>query len=754
MKYLLNRKYPLILILVVLSFFSPFWILGKLPIPSDSLVGMYHPWRDSMNTEYPRGFPYKNPLITDPIRQQFPYRILAINLLKQGKYPNWNPYSFAGTPLLDNIQTAVFYPLNLLFFILNAQLAWSILVILQPLLTVLFTFLYLKNLKLSNLACFLGSISFAFSGFMMSWMTWNTIGHVALWLPLILLAKDELLKKFNAGWAAVLVFAEMSVIFAGHLQTAFYVILFSSCYLFIRAWKLSSGKFNQLIILLKPFIFTSLLVLLFTSIQVIPTVNFIIRSSRNFDLLNWDRIDWFLPWAHLLQFIAPDFFGNPATGNYWGIWNYGEFVGYIGMFPLMAAIIALITRRDNKTLFYGLSLLFFFIIILPTFFAKLPYIFKIPFVSTLQPSRIMVLIDFSLSILAALGFDTLLNEKGNNNRIIRLIKVFILIFIALWVVVLFAKYVGISFEMEIYLNTAVRNLLVPTVLFFVSSIIIILYIINTQEKVRKFLILLTLLMVIFDLNRFFHKFTPFSDQKLLFAQTATTNFLQQNLGYYRFMSTDRKIMPPNVSLMYKLSDIDGYDPLYLKTYGEFVAAWTRDKPDTTPASFNRILTPENYDSFLADLIGVKYVLSLKDVKNSKLKLVFQEGETRIYENTNVFPRAFFVESVVNLSNKKDVMKRIFENQKELLKFAFTESNTSIQPAPFDLKEQVTIIKYEENQVIIKTSSQKDRLLILTDIYYPSWKVFIDSKISNIFLVDYIFRGVEVPQGEHIVEFKI
>jgi len=87
--------------------------------------------------------------------------------------------------------------------------------------------------------------------------------------------------------------------------------------------------------------------------QLIPTLQFIILSARNLDLPGWQtNPGWFIPWQNLIQFLAPDFFGNPATLNYYGIWNYGEFIGYIGIFPLIMAFFALFFRRDKKTLFF------------------------------------------------------------------------------------------------------------------------------------------------------------------------------------------------------------------------------------------------------------------------------------------------------------------------------------------------------------------------------------------------------------------
>src|SRR5258708_2200247 len=142
-----------VFIVIICIFFRPFILQYKLPIPSDTIIGLYHPFRDLYAKDYPRGIPFKNSLITDPVRQQYPWRSLAITLEKQWKVPLWNPYTFSGTPLFANFQSAALYPLNILFFLLPFKLSWSILVYLEPLLGGLFLYSYLKNLKLHPLAC-------------------------------------------------------------------------------------------------------------------------------------------------------------------------------------------------------------------------------------------------------------------------------------------------------------------------------------------------------------------------------------------------------------------------------------------------------------------------------------------------------------------------------------------------------------------------------------------------------------------------
>jgi len=144
-----NKTLLLILLILVIFafFFNSFLIKGKLPIPSDTIIGLYHPFRDLYAKEYPRGIPFKNFLITDPVRQQYPWRELAISLEKKGELPLWNPYNMGGYPLLANFQSAAFYPLNILFFVLPFNISWGLLIFLSPLLSAIFLYFYLKRIN-------------------------------------------------------------------------------------------------------------------------------------------------------------------------------------------------------------------------------------------------------------------------------------------------------------------------------------------------------------------------------------------------------------------------------------------------------------------------------------------------------------------------------------------------------------------------------------------------------------------------------
>jgi uncharacterized membrane protein YfhO len=743
----MKKFLPVLLItVIVLVFFWQFLLKGLLPIPSDTIVGLYYPFRDAYFKTNPNGIPYKNFLVTDPVRQQIPWRKLVTDAEKKFTLPLWNSYNFAGTPLLANFQSAVFYPLNILFYLLPFNISWSLLVFMQPLLAALFLYLYLKHLKLNKTASLLGAISFAFSGFAIAWLEWGTILNTVLWLPLILLAADKIIEKSHVSkikWSIVFIISLICSFFAGHIQSFFYVFSLTVIYLLTKLI-IARDK--------KSFIIFLILFLVFFVLslpQLIPTLQFIILSARNLDLPGWQtNPGWFIPWQNLIQFLAPDFFGNPATLNYYGIWNYGEFIGYIGIFPLIMAFFALFFRRDKKTLFFGTAFFLSLIFALPNFISKLPFIFNLPFISTAQPTRLLFITDFTLCILAALGLDYFIENK-NKKKVIYVLSAIFVLFVSLWLFVL--VFHG-NILTTAALNISRQNLILPVLLFITVSAILLLIILYPRKKFITFLTCLLILVTVFDLFRFGWKFEPFTNKEYLYPSTSVMSFLKNQQGMFRVMSTDSRILPPNFSAMYKLQTLDGYDPLYLQRYGELMVAIKRDKPDINPQfGFNRIITPQSFTSGIIDLLGTKYVLSLDDIKNSKLKLVFTDGIVKVYENQLALPRAFFVSDTLLVNSKQESIDALFNLNNSLGKTAVVENSGNFSKNNWSIGE-VSTVNYSNDSVILKTDNKGNGFLVLTDSYYPTWHAKIDGKETQIFLTDYNFRGIVIPEGKHTVEF--
>lgn len=754
-----SKLFPLVYILLtIFVFFWPFFSKNLLPIPSDNIIGLYNPFIDYYRKEYSRGFPYKNYLLGDPIKTQYPWRNLAIDMGKKFQLPLWNPYSFSGTPLLANISSAVFYPGNIIFFLLPFSLAWSITVLFQPALAGVFLYFFLRNLKLSSLSCVLGAIAFEFCGFSTSWLEWGTILQTGCWLPLILLSIDKIfeylkkkdhLKKIYL-WNIIFILALASSFLAGFLQIFFYVFLISTLYFLLRFMRNKNKKaFFYLFI-------NYGIVLLLIAIQLIPTIHFIELSGRVLDQANWQgNPGWFIPWKHLIQFFSPDFFGNPSTLNYWGEFNYGEFVGYVGIFPILMAFMAILYSRKNNTVnFFALLGFFALIFAFPTGLSQLPFILKIPYLSTSQPTRLIFIIDFSLVVLSAYGLNYFfLNKK----KIIFPVLILALTFLFIWVVIILHP--------DIYhMAIARRNTYLPTALFVVISALLLLCSRFFSGRKNFFTMCIFFLIAIttLELIRFSLKFNPFNPERFLYPQTKTISFLQKNLGLSRIMTDDSPTFPPDFSVMYRIQSVDGYDSLYLLRYAEFMAAFERNSPDiSSPFPFSRIIIPHNVDSRLADFLGVKYFIARSKSKSEKIKKVFSEGKTIVYENPLVFPRAFFVNTTVCLSEKKEVIRKMFDLKTDLSLTAFLENEDRCSDLPTDwVKGKVTKISYSENNISVNTQNPGEGFLVFVDAYYPAWKAKIHNYDTNttreakIFLTDFAFRGVRVPKGKNTISFSI
>jgi hypothetical protein len=731
--------FPVIIVVVCAIFFYPTVLSGKLPVPTDTLVGLYHPWLDLYAATNPRGVPYKNFLITDPIRQQIPWRKLVIDNLKNGTLPLWNPYNFSGTPLVANIQAGAWYPMNIFFLFLPFSIAWTILIIIQPILAALFLYFYLRNKKILRAVSGFAGIVWAFCGFSIAWLTWGTIVQTALWLPLLLLSIDKILdgseRKTKIIWTALAAVSSACALFAGHVQVALYIFVFTLVYGLFGVWNTPKRKNVRWLLA------AAGCLVVISSIQWIPMLRFISHSSRLADASAWLKDGWFLPWQNLAQFIAPDFFGNPATLNYWGVWNYGEFIGYIGILPLILALFAIVARRDRLTRFFAICAGIVFLFLLPTPIAKLPYQFHLPVLSSLQPTRLMVLVDVCLVVLAGLGLDAYLKKP---NRKILFGVIFIGVTLAgLWIYVI--RMPG--------MDVAKRNLLLPSVLWAAgSSLLLLVFVIR-----KRWTTLFTFLIIAFtmiDLFRFGWKFTPFTPAEYFFPTTKAITFLQGQQKPFRVMSLDNRILPPNVGAYYGIESIEGYDPIYDARYEEFIAAANRREPNITPPfGFNRIITSPTIDSPLFALLNVKYILSLDDLKSPALEFVYQEGQTKIYRYTKALPRVYPVESVVHAGSKQQVMDLLYGPTFTAAKEAVIETNVSVPQSPVAPSDHIDIMSASDSEIRALSSLINDHWVVISNIYDSGWTASVDLIPAPIYRTDYVFQGIRVPKGDHTIVLR-
>jgi len=408
LRKIFSRFWPIVIIVGIwITIFWPFFKKGLLPIPADIITGVYYPWLD-YKWGFPTGVPVKNPLMSDVPSLLYPWRLLAIDELKSFRWPLWNPYYFAGMPLLANFQSAAFSYVNVFFVFFPKAIAWSLGVMSSPLLTLLAVYFFLRNKKLGKIPSLLGAIVFSLSGFEIAWMEYNVLGHTALFLPLLLLAIDKIFsgKKY---WLGILSFLIALQIFTGYIPIVIYSYLLC---LFYVLYSYFLPEKDKIIVWKKYFLlaFFWVMGILLAAVQLFPGVELIQNSIRKVDLLVNSSHASYLPLKHLATLLAPDYFGNPATYNYFGKGFYDNFYFFVGTpIVILLAYSLFLLKKQKEMKFWWFSVLFSLLLAFNNPLGKiLMSIFQL---SGGVAARALFIADFAFAMISALTLEDLLQKK-------------------------------------------------------------------------------------------------------------------------------------------------------------------------------------------------------------------------------------------------------------------------------------------------------------------------------------------------------
>ena len=78
----------------------------------------------------------------------YPMKYFLAQSLRSGAIPFWCPLYFCGAPFMSDIQTGVFYPPSIIFFILSYPLSFNIYVVFHVFLCFCFAYLFVRGIGL------------------------------------------------------------------------------------------------------------------------------------------------------------------------------------------------------------------------------------------------------------------------------------------------------------------------------------------------------------------------------------------------------------------------------------------------------------------------------------------------------------------------------------------------------------------------------------------------------------------------------
>ncbi len=801
----IRRVYPFLIIgffvIISLFIFRQYFIFQRVPFPSNLLVSFYSPFRYESWQGYERGVPNK-PIGFDVLRLFYPYKKFTIETLRSGTLPLWNPFVFAGNVHLATYQSAVLYPFNIVYFIFPLIDAWSILVISQPILASLFTYLFLRSLLLSRRAALFGALVFAFSGWMIVWWEESlVVEHSVLWLPLVLYASNltwEAKRSFRKGIILLISGLSFSIL-AGFMQMTLYLL---GTFMF---WNIYRGYFTpsernkkRLMVIFG----IGILAIGVTAIQWLPSLEAYFLSPRRIVGGKFIFESFLMPFQHLITFLAPDFWGNPGSYNYFfPKVFYHDRVIYIGIIPLIFAIYAYLKAEGWRVKFWKI----FSLVTLSLGFA-LPtswiwYVLQIPVLSVAHPGRIFVLSTFGLSIISAFGLERFM--KKPDGTLMKKIFIFLsLILLVLWGFVGIAQLLVRNYPsfhpacgpkndlllMQLcktvssdavlgiwqrYASISFRNLFLPSIFMLLSWVAI-----NRLWKDKN--IFFASMLVLFLIGSFYfaNKYLYFSERSFVFPEISILSQLKQIAGNNRIWGYGNAASETNLLSFYNIYSAEGYDAIFpqrfgelmysLKTNGKFSDQITRADADLKGAAEIESMTENPYRLRLLSLLGVRYILESKlgehkDVLStdkrfpeSLFTLVWQNEKWRIWEYKQALPRAFFVDQYVVERDQQKIIDAIYSDQFDLRQKIILEEDpqesftTSAQNATKTNITKVDLLTYKSQSLEYLIEVPHGGFLFISDNYFPGWKAFVDGKQVKIYRADYSFRAISVPGGRHKV----
>ena len=757
-KYL-KRFWPFFIFLLI--YFGIFYklFIGLFPFPGDLLVSWFFPYSSGGWIGYSSWITHREFIAADVVRQLFPWRDLAIEMLRNGQIPLWNPYAFSGSPLLANLQSAVFYPLNILFFLFNSKTAWITYVLSQPILAFIFMYIFIRSISLSKHAALFCGLAFGFIGYMAVWLEWGVVGHSALWLPLILYGITNYFKNNSHRHLALSSLALAFSVFAGHAQTTTYVALTAFLYylFYVISLRKNIGKSFKALISGAWFI---LLALGISAIQILPSLELLQLSARDTPQSLVIFHNFQLPFFRLLTIFVPDFFGNPAVGNAWQ-GNYAEFLAYFGIVALIFAVVGVFYQKQNKFVRFFLLLSFVSLIFaLPTFFSEALAEFHVPVLGTSSPARILFILQFSFVILAGFGIDTYLLKKV---PVWKSLSFLVFIYIAIWAFIAIAPFLPQAAPVIPFLDIVRRNLFLPTVILITVFILILIGTKNNKFKIITFFCFLVLAG--FEYQYAMYKFSPFSPLTYFFPKQTLVSYLQEESHQNRIYGYDTGRLETNLPTQWRLQSPEGYDALYIKRYGELISAgYSRDLTRSDALFENSMPNEDSYaKQMLLNLTDVRYI-TYKDslapkvwspqewkFPKDRFKLIYQIYKWKVYENINAIPKASVFYDYVVKANDEKIIKTLFDKN-----FPY-RNRLILEEAPLNISTNkdipitpAKVILYQPNKIAIEALAEKNGLLFLADNYYPGWSATVDDMPTKIYRADYTFRAIPVTAGKHIV----
>ena len=665
-------------------------------------------------------------------------------------------------PFWAHFESTIFYPLDILFWIMPPEKAYGYTVFLHVYLAGAFMFLFSRSLGSRSAGAFVSALCFMFSGMMMATIYDGQIFRVQAftWLPLILFLVHRALfsdKFFLTGATAGLFWGIQ--ILSGAPQDALYTLIAAFLFLlFMGDWDV-----RILLSILKP---AKILVVLFlvglgiAAIQIIPSYEFLKESVRgvihHYTLITMGSY----PPEGIITWLLPHFYGRLAANNYWVSdvpWSVPLYNLYVGILPVFLLLfVPLRESESRRTIVFALSLaVFSYLLALGSNTPLYKLIVMLPgFDKIRAPAKIIILWVLAVALLAGKGMDGFFGcSKASLRWLLGVAFGVVLTILALDVALHAERALALKLFSPFFLDETIpgKTGLAQSIIrsewhrLTLMSILIFLLLLLRARGLLKGPLAATLLCVLLFLDLAYVNRGAVRHDDRIYIEAARVKeelggILGQDKTVFR-VGSFKSGWGANFELYLGFQSVGGYNPLFLYHYYEYLNQY-RFYGRPIPEGWIVFFYEKHQNSMLMDLLNVKYEIS-HETKNFGLR------ETCL-------PRAFLVPRF-NFVEKEQILDALiipgFDPSRVVL-FEKGTRDVGILPqgkdSPADLGE-ASILSYRPDSFTLSVRAASPALVFLSEVYYPGWKAYVDGESRPILRGDYLFRVIEVPEGSHLIE---
>ncbi len=418
-----------------------------------------------------------------------------------------------------------------------------------------------------------------------------------------------------------------------------------------------------------------------------------------------------------------------------------------------------------KLNYYILVILLFIILIFSIFNVNPLYylVFKIvPGMNLFRiPARFMCISTFLFSILAGYGLMSLCYFQYSFYKVIKGVRYIlyfcIFCFIILFIVLVRTKGFIINslndiislYQLPSVSNYSYNSIINNLVVLFLSIIVII--ILSYFIKNKKYFVLVLILFFILPTIELLHvniKYIKSYNKIHSYVNNDITTTIDKDENIFRVMSYYPYFR--NETINYRIFNANGYNPFILKKYFFYI---NKDvKSNILQPFFMSINEYINNDKL--NKMNIKYIISNKENYKNNFKIIYNKHNLYMYINDNVFDRFRLTDDYNIISYNQYNHKLHSDNNKYLRnEIQYDIKNNFSNNSYIRLEYKIKVKKYSNNEIILSTTSNKNSILVSSEINYDGWKAYINGVETEIYSANSLFRAIKLPSGKHEITFS-